>query len=166
MFSCSVMSNSLWTHGLQHARLHCPSPSPGAISSSYPWSWWCHPTISSSVVPFSSCFQSFPASGTFPMSHRFTSDDQNTGSSALASVLPVNIQSWFPLGLIGLISLLSKGHSRIFSSTTAQKHQFFSAQPSLRSKSHIYTWKNHGFDYTDVYGKVMSLLFNMLSRFV
>ena len=127
----SVMSNSLWSHGLQHARLPCPSPFPGACSDSHPLSQWCHPTTSSSVVPFSSCLQSFPASGSFLMSQVITSGGQSIRASALASVLPINIQDWFPLGLTDLISLQSKGLSRVFSNTTVQKHQFFSAQPSL-----------------------------------
>ena len=113
-FSCSVVSNSLWPHGLQHARLPCPSPTPGACSNSCPSSRWCHPTISSSVVPFPSCLQSFPASGSFPMSQFFTSGGQSIGISASASVLPMNIQDWFALGLTGWISLLSKGLSRVF----------------------------------------------------
>ena len=124
-FSRSVMSDSLRPHGLQHARLPCLSPTPGTCSNSCPSSQWCHPTISSSVVPFSSCLQSFPASGSFPMSQFFASGGQSTAVSASASVLPVNIQDWFPLGLIGLISLLSKGVWRVFSNTTVQKHQFF-----------------------------------------
>ena len=135
-----VMSDSLWCHGLQHVRLPCPSPTPRVYSNSCPLSWWCHPTISSSVTPFSSCLQSFSASGYFPMSQFFTSGGQSIGVSALASVLPMNIQDWFPLGLTGLISLLSKGLSKIFSNTTIQKHQFFSSQPSLWSNSHIHTW--------------------------
>ena len=126
-------------HGLQHARLPCPLPTPGVCSNSCPSSQWCHPTISSSVIPFS-CFQCFPASGSFLMSWLLASGSQSIGASASASVLPMNIQSWFPLGLTGLISLLSKGLSRVFSSTTVWKHQFFSAQPSLQSKSHIHTW--------------------------
>ena len=121
-FSCSVVSNSLWPHGLQHARLPCPSPTPGAYSNSCPLSRWCHPTTSSSVVPFSSHLQSFPASGSFPVSQFFTSGGQNIGASASVSVLPMNIQDWFPLGLIGLISLQSKGLSRVF--CIVQKHQF------------------------------------------
>ena len=139
-FSCSVKSDSLRPHGLQHARLPCPSPTPGACSNSCPWSRWCHPTISSCVVPFSSCLQSFPTSGSFPMSQFFTSGGQSIGVSASASVLPMNIQDWFPLGLTGWISLQSKGLSRVFSNTTVQKHQFFCAQLSLWSNSHIYTW--------------------------
>ena len=121
------MSNSLQPHGWQQARLPSPSPSPRACSNSCPLNQWCHPTISSSVIPFSSCLQSFPASGYFPMSQFFASGGQSIGSSTSASVLPVNSQSWFPFRLIVLISLLSKGLSRVFSSTTAWKHQFFSA---------------------------------------
>ena len=139
-FSQSVLSNSLWSCGLQHARLPCPSPTPGACSNSCPLSWWCHPTISSSVIPFSSSLQICPASGFFPMSQDFTSLDQSIGVSASASVLPMNIQDWFPLGWTGLISLQSKGLSRVFSNTTVQKHHFFSAQLSLWSNSHIRTW--------------------------
>ena len=120
------MSDSLWPHRLQHTRLSCPSPSPGACSNSCLSSWWCHPTISSSVIPCSSCLQSFPASGSFPMSQFFTSGGQSIGASASASALPMNIQDWFPLGLTGWISSQSKGLSRVFSNATAQKHQFFS----------------------------------------
>ena len=139
-FSHSVMSNSLWPHGLQHTRLPCPSPTPRAYSNSCLSSQWCHPIISSSVIPFSSCLQSSPASGSFPMSQFFTSDGQSIGASASASVLPMNIQGWWPLGLTGLISLLSKGLLRVFSSTTVGKYQLFSTQPSLWSNSHIRTW--------------------------
>ena len=139
-FSPSVVSNSLWSHGLQHTRLLCPSPTPGVHLNSCPLSQWWHPTISSSVVLFSSCPQSFPASGSFPMSRLFASGGQSIGASASASVLPMNIQDWFPLGWTGLIALLSKGLSRLFSSTTIWKHQFFSAQPSLWSNSCIHTW--------------------------
>ena len=121
-FSCSVVSNSLRSHGLQHARLPCPSPTPGIYWNSCSLSWWCHPTISSSVVTFSSHLQSFPASGSFQMSQFFTSGGQSIGVSALASVLPVNIQDWFPLRLTGLISLQSKGLSRVFSKTTVQTY--------------------------------------------
>ena len=124
-FSCSVVPNSLWPQGLQHARLPCPSPTPGAYSNSCPLSQWCHPTISSSVVPFSSHFQSFPSSGSFPMSQFFPSVALSIGVSASASVLPMNIQDWCPLEWTGWISLLSKGFSRVFSNTTVQKHQFF-----------------------------------------
>ena len=129
-FSHSVMSDSLWPHGLQHTRLPCPSPTPGAYSDSWPLSWWWHPTISSSVAPFSSCLQSFPASGSFQMSQFFTSGGQSIGASASASILPMNIQDWFPLGWTGWISLQSKGPSRVFSNNTVQKHQFFGAQLS------------------------------------
>ena len=139
-FSHSVVSNSLWPHGLWHTMPPCPSPTPGVNSNSCPLSQWCHPTISSSVIPFSSCLQSFPASGSFPMSQFFASGGQSIGASASASVLPMNIQDWFPLGLTGLISLLFKGLSRVFSSTTVQKHQFFGAQTSLWSSSHSHTW--------------------------
>ena len=117
-FSRSVMSDSLWLHGLQHTRLPCPSPTPGACSNSCPSSWCCHRTISSSVDPFSSSFQSFPASGSFPVSQFFTSGDQSIGASASASVLPMNTQDWSPLGWTGWISLQSKGLSRVFSNTT------------------------------------------------
>ena len=129
-FSHSVMSDSLQTHGLQHTRPPCPSPTPGAYSNSHPSRWWCHPTISSSVIPFSSCLQSFPASGSFPVSWFFASGGQSIGVSASASVLPVNIQDWFPLGLTGQISLQSKGLSSVSSNTTVQKHQFFGPQLS------------------------------------
>ena len=139
VFLRSVMSDSLPLHGLQHARLPCPSLSPGVCSNSYPLSRWCHPIISSSVVPFF-CLQSFPASGSFPMSQFFISGGRSTTASASTSVLPMNIQGWFPLGLTGLISLLSKGLSRVFYSTTIQKHKFFSNQPSWWSNSHIHTW--------------------------
>ena len=128
-FSCLVLSNSLRPHGLQHTRLPCPSPTLRACSNSGPSSWWCHSTISS-VVPFSSCLQSLPASGSFQMSQFFTSGGQSTGASASASVLPMNIQDWFPLGLPGLISVQSKGLSRVFSSTV-QKHQFLGSHPYM-----------------------------------
>ena len=121
----------LWPHGLQHTRLPCPLPVPRVYSNSCPLSRWWHPTISSSVIPFLSRLQSFPASGSFQMSQFFTSGDQSIGVSASASVLPMNIQDWFPLGWTGLISLQSKGLSRVFSNTTVQKHQFCSAQLSL-----------------------------------
>ena len=130
-FSRSVLSDSLRPRGLQHSRLSCPSLTPGAYSNSCPSSWWCHPTTSSSIVPFSSCLQSFPASGSFPVSQFFTSCGQSIWVSASASVHPMNIQDRFPLGLTGLISLQSLGLSRVFSNTTVQKHQFFSAQLSL-----------------------------------
>ena len=118
-------------HGLQHTRLPCPSPIPRAYSNSCPLSQWCHPTISSSVVPFSSLLQSFPTSGSFQMCQFFTADGQSIGVSASASVFPMNIHGWFPLGWTGWISLLSKGLLKVFCNTTVQKHQFFSAQPSL-----------------------------------
>ena len=137
-FSCSVMSSSLWSHGLQHARLPCPSSSPGVCSNSHPSSWWCCPTISFSVIPFSSCLQSFSASGSFPMSQFFSWSGQSIGVSASASVLLMNIWDWVPLGLTSLI-LQSKRLSRAFSNTTILKHQFFGVQPSLWSKSHICT---------------------------
>ena len=140
LFSHSAMSNSLWSHGLQHAKPPCPSSTPWVHSDSRPSSWWCHPTISSSVIPFSSCPQSLPASESFPMSQLFAWGGQSIGVSALASVLPVNTQDWSPLGWAGLISLQSKGLSRVFSNTTIQKHQFFSAQLSSQSNSHIHTW--------------------------
>ena len=124
-FSYSVKSNTLWPHGLQHTRLPCPSPNPRACLDSYPLSWWCHPTISSSIVPFSSCLHSFPGSESFPVNWFFASGDQSIGASVSASILPMNIQDWFPLGLTDLISLQSKGLSRIFSNTTIQMHQFF-----------------------------------------
>ena len=140
-FSPSVVSDSMWPHEPQHARPHCPSPAPGVHPNSCPSSRWCHPTISSSsVVPFSSCPQSLPASGSFPVSQLFTSGGQSIGVSASASVPPVNIQDWSPLGWIGWISLQSKGLSRVFSNTTVQKHQFFWAQLSSQSNSHIRTW--------------------------
>ena len=130
-FSCSVMSDSLWPHELQYARPPCPSPTPGVYPNPCPSSWWCHPIISSSVVPFFSCPQSFPASGSFPMSQLFVSGGQSIGVSASASVLPMNTQDWFPLGWTAWISLQSKGLSRVFSNTTVQKHQLFCAQLSL-----------------------------------
>ena len=130
-FSHSVESDSLWPHGLQHARLLCLSPTPGACSNLCPLCRWCYPTILSLIIPFSSCLQSFPASGSFQMSQFFTSGGQSMGISDSASVLPMNIQDWFPLGLTGLISLQSMGLSRVFSNITVQKHQFFGAQLSL-----------------------------------
>ena len=132
------MSDSLQPHGLQQARLPCPSPSPGICSNSCSSSQWCHPTISSSVIPFSSCLQYFLASESFLKSQLFTSGSQSIGTSVSASVLPMNIQDWSPLGWTGWISLQSKGLSGVFSNTTIQKHQFFCAQPSLWSHSHAY----------------------------
>ena len=139
-FSRSVVSDSLQPQELQHTMPPCPSTTPGAYSNSCPPSRWCHPAISSSVVPFSSCLQSLPASGSFPMSQLFTWCSQSIGVSASASVLPMNTQDWSPLGWTGWISLQSKGLSRVFSNTTVQKHQFFSAQLSSQSNSHIPTW--------------------------
>ena len=130
-FNCSVMSDSLWPHESQHARPPCPSPAPGVHSDSCPLSLWCHPAISSSVIPFSSCPQSLPAPESFPMSQLFASGGQSIGVSASTSVLPMNMQDWFPLGWTGWISLQSKGLSRVFSNITVQKHQFFGTQLSL-----------------------------------
>ena len=139
-FSHLVVSNSLGPQGLQYIRPPCPTSTPRVYSNSCPLSQWCHPTISSSVVLFSSCLQSFPASGSFQMSQLFSSDGQSIGVSASASVLPMNIQDWFPLGWTGWISLHSKGLSRVFSNTTVLKHQLFGTQLSLYSNSHIHTW--------------------------
>ena len=147
-FSHSVVSNSLQSQGPQHSGLRWPLPTPGIYSNLYPSSQWCHPTISFSVIPFSSCPQSFPASGSFQMSQLFTSGGQSIGVSVSAPVLPINIQDWFPLGWTAWISLQSKGLSRVFSNTTVQKHQFFSTQLSLSSTlTSIHDcWKNHSFD--------------------
>ena len=139
-FSRSVMSDSLWSHELQHTRLPCPSPTPRVHPNSHPLSRWCHPAISSSVVPFSSCPQFLPASESFPMTQLFAWPGQSTGVSALASFLPKKSRGWSLLGWTGWISLQSKGLSRVFSNTTVQKHQFFGTQPSSQSNSHIYTW--------------------------
>ena len=140
-FSHSGVSNSLKLHGLRHTSPPCPSPTPGVHSNSRPSSRWCHPAISSPVVPFSpNRLQSFPASGSFQMSHFFTSGGQSIEVSASVSVLPMNIQDWFPLGWTGWVSLQSKGLSRVFSSTTVLKHQFFGTQPSLWPNSHICIW--------------------------
>ena len=168
-FSLSVMSDSLQPHELQHARPPCPSSIPRVYSNSRPSIRWCHPAISSSVVPFSSCPQSLPAIESFPMSQLFAWGGQSTAVSALASFLPKNTQGWSPSVWTGWMSLQSKGLSRVFSNTTVQKHQFFSAQLSSQSNSHIHTqpqekpqpWLSRTF-----VGKVMSLLFNMLSRLV
>ena len=149
-FSRSVVSNSLWPYGLQHASPPCPSPTPRACSNSCPSSRCCHPTTSSSVVP-STYLQSFPASKSFPRSPFFTPGGQSIGASASISVLPMNIQDWFPLGFTGLIFLKSKGLSRVFSNTIVWKHQFFSTLSSLWSNSHIHTWllleTSHNFNY-------------------
>ena len=139
-FSHAVMSDSLRPHELQHTRPPCPSPTPRVYSNSCPTSQWCHPNISSSVVPFSSCPQSLPASGSFPMSQIFAWGGQSIGVLASASVLPMNTQDWSPSGWTGWISLQSKGLSRVFSNTTVQKHQFFGAQLSSQANSHIHTW--------------------------
>ena len=138
--SCPVMSYFCSPHELQHARPPCPSPTPGVHSDSRPLSQWCHPAISSSVIPFSSCPQSLPASESFPMSQLFAWGGQSIGVSALASVLPMNIQVWSPLERTGWISMQSKELSRVFSITTVQKHQFFGTQLSSQSNSHIHTW--------------------------
>ena len=145
--------HSLWPHRLQHVRLPSPLLSPRVSSSSCPLSWWCYLTISSSASLFSFCLQSLPASESFPMSQLFASDGQSVEASASASVLPMNIQDWFPLGLTGLISVQCKGLSRVFPNTTIWKHRFFSAQLSLWSNSHILTWtleKKCSFDYMDL----------------
>ena len=139
-FSHSVVSDSLWSYELQHARSPCPSPTPGVYPNSCPLSQWCHPTISSSVIPFSYHLQSFLASGYFQMSQLFASGGQSNWVSASTSVLPMNTQDWSPLGWTGWISVQSKGLSRVFSNTTVQKHQFFGAQLSSQSNSHIHTW--------------------------
>ena len=161
-FSRSVLPDSLWPHGLQHMKLPCASPNPKACLNSCPLSQWCWPTISFSVIPISSCLQSFPESGAFPVSQFFASDGQSIGASA--SALPVNIQDWFPLGLTGWICL---GLSRICSSTTVQKHQFFSLSllysPALTS-IHMTTGKTTALTRWTFVGKVMPLLFNILPR--
>ena len=146
--SCSVISDSLRPHELQHARPPCPSPTPGVHWDSRPSSQWCHPAISSSVDPFSSCPQSLPASGSFPMNQLFAWGGQSTGVSALVSLPPKKSQGWSPSEWTGWISLQSKGLSRVFSNTTVQKYQFFGAQPSSQSNSHIHTWpqENHSLD--------------------
>jgi len=161
------MSDSLQPHGLQHARLPCPSPTPEACSNLCPWSRWCQPTISTSVIAFSSCLQSFPASGYFPVSQFFASDDQSIGASA--SVLPINLQDCFPLGLTDLNSLLSKGLSRVFYNTTVQKHQFYGNSAFFTdhlSHPYVTTGKTISLTRWTFVGKIMSLLFNMLSRLI
>ena len=139
-FSRSVVSDSLWPHESQHARTPCLSPTPRVYPNSCPSSWWCHPAISSTIVSFSSCPPSLPASGSFPMSQLFTSGGQSIGVSASTSVLPMNTQYWSPLEWTGWISFQSKGFSRVWPNTTVQKHQFFSAQLYSQSNSHIHTW--------------------------
>ena len=173
-FSCSVVYNSLRLYGLQHTRLPYPSPTPGACSNSYPSSGWCHPTISSSVIPFSSCLQSFLGSGSFLMSRVFSNESvlhirwPSIRLSASASVLPMYIQDWFPLGWTGWISLQSKGLLRVFSNTTVQKHQFFGSAffmvPTLTSI--LDPWKNHSFDCMDLCRQSDVSVFNTLSKFV
>ena len=156
-------------HGLQHTRLLCPPTSPRDCWNSYPASQWCHPTISSSITPFSSCPQSFPAPGSFPMNWLFASGGQSIGASSSAPVLPMTVQGWFLLGLTGLISLQSKGLSTVFSSSAFQKHQFFGAPLSLWSNSsHPYMTAGKVIALTrrTFVSKLMSLLFNTLSRFV
>ena len=167
-FSCLVVSNSLRPRELQHTRPPCPSPTPRVPSNSHPSSRWCHSAISSSVVPVSSCPQSLPASESFPMSQLFAWGAQSTGASALASFPPKKAQGWSPLEWTGWISLQSKGLSRVFSNTTIQTHQFFGAQLSSKSNSHICTWplENMALTRWTFVGKVISLLFNILSRLV
>ena len=169
LFGHSVVSDSLQPPGLQHTRLPCPSSFPRACSNSCPLSWWCHPTILFFVIPFPSCLQSFPASESFSMSQLFESGGQSIWVSASTSVLPMNTQDWSPLGWTGWIFLQSKEFSRVFSNTTVQKLQFFGAQLSLESNSHIHTWpleKTIALTRRIIVNKVMSLLFNMLSRLV
>ena len=166
--SCSVVSDSLWPHELQHARPPCPSPTPRFYSNSCPLSRWCYPTISSSVIPFSSCLQSFPASESFPVTQLFASGGQNTGVSASASVLPMNTQDWSSVWT-GWISLQSEGLSRVFSNTTVQKHQYFGCSAFfIVQLSHPYmtTGKTISLTRWTFVDKVMSLLFNRLSRLV
>ena len=161
LFSCSVVFDSLQLHGLQHTRLPCLSSSPRACSNSCPLSWWWHPTLSSS-----SCLQSFPGSGSFPMSQLFESGGQSIGASASTLVLPMIIQGWFPFGLTGLISLQSKGFSRVFSNTTVQKDQFCSVFFMVQLSHPYTTGKTIALTIQTFVGKVISLLFNLLSRFV
>ena len=161
------MSNSLRPHGLQHARLPCPSLSPKLCSNPCPLNQWCY--LTTSATPFSFCYQSFPASGSFPVSQLSKSGGQSIGTSASASILPMNIQGWFPWGLTGWISLQSKGFSKVFSSTIVQKHQFFGAQQkNLVQLSHPYmtTGKNIALTICTFVGNILTLFFNMLSRFV
>ena len=163
------MPDSLWPHGLQHARLPCPSPTPRVYPNSGPLNWWCHPTISSFVITFVSCLQSFPASGSFPMSQCFASGGQSIGVSASTSVLLMNIQDWFTLGWTDWISLQFKGLSRVFSNTTVQKHQFLSLSflySPTHTSIHDYWEKNIALIRQNFIGKVMSLVLNMLSRLV
>ena len=168
-FSCSVISNLLRSHDLQHIRPPCSSPTPRVHRNSCPSNQWCHPSISSSVILFSSCPQSLPTSESLPMSQLFTWGGWSTGVSALASFLPKKSQGWSPSEWTGWISLQSKGLSRVFSNTTVQRHQFFSAQPSSQSNSqwsYMTTGKTIALTRHTFVGKVMSLLLNMLSRLV
>ena len=167
-FSCSVVSDSLWPHGLQHARLPYPSPTPRACSNSCPSSWWCPATISSSVILFSPCFQSFPASGSFPVSQFFTSGGQSIGVSASASVLPVNIQDWSPLGWTGWISLQPKGLKSLLQHHSSKASILWRSAFFIVQVSHPYmtTGKTIALTRQTFVGKVMSLLLNMLSRLV
>ena len=167
-FSRSVMSDSLRPHGLQHARPPCPSPTPWACSNSCPSSQWCHPTTSPSVVPFSSCPQSFPATGSFQMSQLFTSGGHSVGVSASAPVLPINIQDWFPLGWTGWISLQSKGLSSLLQHHTSKASVLWCSAFFIVQLSHPYmtTGKTIAFTRQTLVGKGTSLLFNMLSRLV
>ena len=164
-FNLSVMSDSLWPHESQHARPPCSSPTPGVHPNSCPLSRWCHPAISSPVVPFSSCSHSLPATGSFPMSQLFAWGGQSTGVSALASFLPKNTQGWSPLEWADWISLQSKGLSRVFSNTTVQKHQFFSAQLSSQSNSHIHTWPLENVRISNIVPLILSLGFLSLYPF-
>ena len=168
-FTHSVVSDSLQSQGLQHAKLPCRSSSPEACSNSCLLRQWSHPTISSSAVPFSSRLQSFQHQGFLLMNQLFSSGSQSVGASASASVLPMNIQGWFLLGFTGMISLQSNGLSRVFSRTTIWKHQFFCSKPTLWYNSHICIqdyWENYNFTIRTFVQKVISLLFNMLCRFV
>ena len=170
MFSHSIMSNSFRPYGPQHVRLPWHSPTLGPCLNSCPLSWWCHPTISPSVIPFSSCLRSFPASGSFSMSWLFASGGQSIGASSSASALPMNIQGWFPLGLTGLISFCPRDFLRVFSNTTVQKHQLLDTQPSIKDVqlSHPYMTavKTIAFTIQTTVGQVMSWLSNMLFRLV
>ena len=167
-FSRSVVSNSLWPHGLQHVRFPCPSPTPGAYSNSCPLSQWCHPTITSSVIPLSSCLPSFPASGSFLMSHLFASGGQSIGASASASVIPKKIQGWFPLGLTGLFSLQFKGLKSFLQHHSSKALILWCSVFFMVQLSHPYmtTGKTIALTIWTFVSKVMSLLFNMLSRLV
>ena len=161
------MSDSLWPHGLQHTRLPCLSATPGVYSNSYPSSWWCHPTIYLILrCPLFLLLSTFPSIRVFSNESALCIRWSSIGTSASVSVLPMNIQGWFPLGLTVLIFLLSKGVSTVFSSTTARKHKFSGAQPSLRSSSYMTTGKTIALTIHTFVGKVMSLFFNMLSRFI